>query len=262
VTFEPLSKDQQKCVNKLNGDGQKVDLAQLKEGEKCLSDFQKGKLVGAIEDCLIADRAGKVWKAEDRTVADDAKYCVPLDPQPPFAYTGAATVNGAAVAGPIALIHAIFGDPVDNAPLVTNDADKDTAKCQMAMLKQAGRVEDAVLKELNKAKKKAVNEPLVDSAEALETALAAVLSSSESIAKKQDQLYQKVDGSCETLQASPGAVFPGACADADLGVVEDCVIDAARCVACSKMNAFDGLALDCDQWDNQALDGSCPIPTP
>jgi hypothetical protein len=40
--------------------------------------------------------------------------------------------------------------------------------------------------------------------------------------------------------------------------VEDCVIAAARCVACSKINAFDALALDCDQLDDQSANGSCP----
>jgi len=257
-----LSKDQQRCVNKLNKDGQAVDQTQLRENEMCLKDFQKGKLFGTVEDCLTADRQVKVQKANDRTVRDDIKLCMPLDPQPPFAYTGAATVNDAAVVGPIDLIHTIFGNPVDNAPLVTSEANKETARCQTVMLKQAGRLEDAVLNELNKAKKKSIKGPVVDSAEALEVALAAVLSSNEKITRQQDQLYKKVDESCETLQALPSTVFPGACADADLGLVENCVIDAARCVACLKMNAFDDLALDCDQWDNQAQDGSCLVPTP
>ena len=43
-------------------------------------------------------------------------------------------------------------------------------------------------------------------------------------------------------------------------MIQDCVIAAARCVACSKINAFDALALDCDQEDNQDADGSCPLP--
>ena len=105
-----LTKDQEKCVNKLNKDGNKVDKAQLKENEKCVKDFQKGKLLGTVEDCLTADAKNKVGKKKDKTVKDDNKFCVPLNPPPPFAYTGAQTVNDAAVAGPIALIHGIFGD--------------------------------------------------------------------------------------------------------------------------------------------------------
>jgi hypothetical protein len=221
-----------------------------------------GNLVETVEDCLTADREGEVREAENRTVTDDVKLCVPLDPQPPFAYTGAAAVNDAAVAGPIDLIHAIFGNPVDDAPLLTIDADEATARCQMAMLTQAGRLEETVLEELNRARKRSLQGPVVDSAEALEVALAAVLLSNGNVTYQENQLYERVDEQCGTLGALPSAVFPGACADVDLGVVEDCVIDAARCVACSRINAFDGLALDCDQWDNQVLDGSCPVPTP
>ena len=55
-------------------------------------------------------------------------------------------------------------------------------------------------------------------------------------------------------------LFPGACSDVDsqLGEVEDCVRAAARCEACLKINAFDGLNLDCDQLDDfDPLNGSC-----
>jgi hypothetical protein len=246
-------------VNKLNRDGQVVERAQIKENESCVKLFQKGRLVGTVEDCLTADSRGKVQQAKGRTVADDLRLCAWLDPPPPFGYTGAATVNDAAVAGAIDLIHVVFGNPVDNALLTANE-DRETAACQTAMLKQADRLEDTVLRELNNAKRRFIAQPAVDSAEALETALAWVFAANENIASRENQLYIQVDRSCAALQDPPSTVFPGACADADLGVVEDCVIDAARCVACSKMNAFDGLALDCDQLDNQALDGSCARP--
>jgi hypothetical protein len=246
----------------MNKDGLNVEKKQYKENEKCVNDFQKGKLVGTIEACLTADAKGKVQKKEDKTVADDLKKCVPLTPQPPFAYTGAATVNDAAVAGPIDLIHAIFGDPVDDAPIVPKAANKDTAKCQLEMLKKADSLEDTVVKELNKAKKDAIKQPAVNSAAALETALAAVLSSNSKILKKQDKLVKQVDKKCGSLLASPATVFPGACADPALGVVEDCVIAAARCVACLKLNAFDDLNLDCDLGDDTQANMSCPVPVP
>ncbi len=57
---------------------------------------------------------------------------------------------------------------------------------------------------------------------------------------------------------APDTVFPGACADADLGEVEDCVIAAARCEACLKINAFDDLKLDCDDLDDGSANMSCP----
>ena len=56
-------------------------------------------------------------------------------------------------------------------------------------------------------------------------------------------------------------IFPGECSEGDpnLGEVEACVIAAARCEACSKINAFDDLDLDCDQADDQTVNGSCPL---
>jgi hypothetical protein len=51
--------------------------------------------------------------------------------------------------------------------------------------------------------------------------------------------------------------FPGACADPDLGVVEECVITAARCQGRLKINAFDDLKLDCDDLDDGTANGSC-----
>ena len=239
----PLSKAEQKCVNAMNKDGQKVDNKQLKENEKCLADFQKGKLAGNIETCLTADLKNKVGKAQEKTAKDDAKLC---NPAPAFAYTGAANVNQAAVDGPIDLIHDIFGDPVDNAPIVPKAANKDTAACQFEMLKSADKLEDTVLKELNKAKKKALKEPSVNSAGQLEIALAAVLSSNQKILNKADSLRKKVDKKCGALTGDPGVLFPGICADANLGNIQDCVIAAAGCVACEKMNAFDNLNLNCN----------------
>jgi hypothetical protein len=43
-----------------------------------------------------------------------------------------------------------------------------------------------------------------------------------------------------------------------LANVESCVIAAARCRVCLKINLFDALNLDCDDLDNGAADTSCP----
>ena len=68
-----------------------------------------------------------------------------------------------------------------------------------------------------------------------------------------------VDRKCAALQARPGTIFPGACGEGNpnLNEVEACVIAAARCEACLKINAFDNLNLDCDQADDQITNGSC-----
>jgi hypothetical protein len=256
---DPLDEDQQRCVNAMNKSGEKVNRAQLKEAEKCLKDYQKGKLATSFQVCTTDDREDKLQKANDKTARREAKKCDQLPAAPPFAFTGSATVFQAAVDGALALAHVIFGSPVDDADLLTTAADKDAARCQIEMLKRASKLENTVLKEINRAKKQAIKKPTVDSAEALEAALIAALMASDKIAETEQRFIKRVDKKCTPLAVSPATIFPGACADPELGTVEDCVIAASRCEACSKINAFDALDLDCDQADDRSLNESCPV---
>jgi hypothetical protein len=254
------TKAQQACVNEMNKNGEKVNRAQLKENEWCLKHFQRENLVPPMtfDGCTTADLRHRVQGAEDKTVMREDRKCDPLDP-PPFAYTDSATVNAAAMDGALALLYKIFGGPpLVDANLFTRDDNPDAAKCQAEMLKQAGKVENTVLKEVNKAKRQALKDETVDSKAALAARLQAILSSNDRINKAQDRLVKGVDRKCADVQAAPGTVFPGECADPDLSEVEACVIAAARCEACLKINAFDDLKLDCDQADDQMTNGSCP----
>jgi hypothetical protein len=239
----------------MNKNGEKVNKAQLKENERCLGEFQREKLVAPTFDaCTTADEKGRVQRAEERTATREVKKCDPLDVLPPFAYTDSATVNAAAVDGALALTYGIFGrPPLLDASLVTKADDKDTAKCQLEMLKRADKLENTVLKEVIKAKKKALKDETVNSGAALEAKLQAVLSSNNKISRVQDGLVKGVDRKCAALQVAPEMLFPGDCGegDPDLRRVEACVIAAARCEACLKINAFDDLNLDCDQAADQ-----------
>jgi hypothetical protein len=188
--------------------------------------------------------------------------CDSLDVPPPFAYTDSATVNAAAVDGALALTYKIFGGPpVLDADLVTMADDKETARCQFVMLKRANKLENTVLKKVNKAKKHALKYEWVISDTMLEAKLQAVFSSNKRINKAQSRLVKRVDRKCAALQTPPDAIFPGYdCGEEnpDLSEVEACAIAAARCEACLKINAFDDLNLDCDRADDQTVNWSCP----
>jgi hypothetical protein len=74
-----------------------------------------------------------------------------------------------------------------------------------------------------------------------------------------------VDGKCAVLQSPPGTIFLGECGEvepntgmSELRQIEVCVIEAARCEACLKINAFHDLNLDCDQADDRDVNESCP----
>jgi len=252
------------CVNEMNKSGEMVNKAQLKENERCLMDFQKQRLNAppmTFNTCMFADRKGSVRKAEERTATREDKKCDSLDAPPHFAYTDSETVNVAAMDGARALVFAIFGGPpVLDANLSTQMNDKVTAKCQIEMLKRANKLESVVLKEIVKAKKQALKNETVDDAAALDAQLELALSLNYTVIGAEDRFAKGVDRACRDLVATPGAVFPGSCAagDPDLDELEDCVVAAARCAACAKINAFDDLNLDCDQMDDGTSNESCP----
>ena len=237
----------------MNKNGEKVNKAQLKENERCLKLFQADNLdpPTTFDICANADEKGRVQRAEDRTRDREEKKCDSLDEPPPFAYTNWETVNPAAVNGARELIYKIFGGPpVLDSSLAKRADDRETARCQLEILKRADKLENTVVKELNKAKKKAIKDQTVDSGAALEAKLQAVFISNDKITKAEDKLVQLVDRRCTDVQASLNSIFPGECgAEASsLSEVEACVIAEARYQACLKINAFDGLNLDCDFW--------------
>jgi hypothetical protein len=248
----------------MNKSGAKVNKVQLKENERCLKEFQRERLSPSMsfDDCVAADRKGRVSKAEKRTAKREDTKCDSLDVLPPFAYTDSATVNAAAVDGGLALTYEIFGGPpVLDANLVTTADDREMARCQLEMLKRASKLENTILKEVIKVKKKALRDEAVDSGAALEERLWAVFSSNDKIDKDQGRLMKGVDRQCTDLQVAPEAIFPGydcETVDPNLGDVAACASAAARCVACLKINAFDALDLDCDQADDEDnTNGSC-----
>jgi hypothetical protein len=247
----------------MNKNGEKVNKVQSNENERCLRAFQGDRLVGkmAFNTCTTADEKGRVQRAKGRTEVREAKKCDPLDEPPHFGYTDAATVNAAAVDGALSLMYTILGGPpVLDDNLVTRADNTETAKCQLEMLKRADKLENTVLKEINRAKRKAIKNEAVGSAAALEVELEAVFTSNDRIDRTEDRLIRWVDRKCAVLQVWPDTIFPGECGEGDpnLRQVEVCVIEAARCEACLKTNAFDDLNLDCDWADDQAANESCP----
>jgi hypothetical protein len=253
-----FSTAQQSCVNAMNENVAKVNWAQLKEHETCLKDFQKGKLGGlTFELCTTEDRMDRVANAQARTETQEAKKCDPLVVAPPFAYTDSATVNAAATDAAFALIDALFGNPVQDADLGTEASGNGRARCQLEMFKQVNRLENTILKEVNKAKKTAIKDDATNTREALGARLQPVFSWNSWITKAQEKLVTGVEKRCGALP-DPGAAFPGSCADLDLGFIEDCAIATARCQACLTMSTVDNLMLDCDGADDgDAGNASC-----
>jgi hypothetical protein len=203
-----------------------------------------------------------VLKAEQKTASREDKKCDRLNVPPHFAYTDSVPVNAAAVNGALALTYEIFGTPpVPDASLATRAANREMAKCQFEMLKRAGGLENAALREANKVIKTVLKDDSVGSATALENELQSVFfSSNNRINSARNRLVRGVNRKCDDLQVSPDTIFPGydcGVLNPSLSQVETCVIAASRCEACVKINAFDALSLDCDEADDRVINGSC-----
>ena len=168
-----LSKDDQKCVNEVNKNIEKVGKAVNKDISKCLKDGQKADLSGTIEECITSDLKKKVVKATDKLAEKVPAKCLNDPNFPPIDTADTAGMNTRSIQKEYDLAHKIFGDPID-AAAADFATEKDDAKCQQAVYKQAAKCQKAKLKSYNKCKKdglKGKTPPgLITSAQQLEDA--------------------------------------------------------------------------------------------
>src|SRR5262249_54819083 len=124
------SADQQACLNGLNKSGAAVAKVQGQDNVGCIKSFASGK-IGNAQACTTADLKGKVAKAKGKTSAAQTKSCGTL---PDFGFTGASTVNTAAVGSKIDLLKDIFGATLNTA-VISCGSNKAGCACQQKVLK-------------------------------------------------------------------------------------------------------------------------------
>ncbi len=120
------------------------------------------------------------------------------------------------------------------------------------------------MKEINKAKKDAIKDPTVTADAALVQRLQAALSSNKKITKAEEKLVSGVEKKCADAP-EPRGDLPGRLRGCGAGRCLGLREQGGRCEACLKIEAFDGLDLDCDLADDQIANMSCPVqaaPTP
>ncbi len=245
-------KDQQKCIVGLNKNMAKVAKAQGKDICACIKDGSKDKLGGTIEDCTTADAKGKVAKAQAKTISKAGSDC---STTPDFGPSDPDSVNQAAISKELDLIHDIFGSDLDAAieDFATN---KDGAKCQIDAAKAAKKCQDTKLAEFNSCKKAGLKDATVHDALTLADCMGQ--DPKGKIAKAcQSKLKAKLDSKCAgTLDVFPGCNDPNA--PGTTQELADCLDRLVECRVCLGLNAADNLARDCDDFDDGALNGSCP----
>jgi hypothetical protein len=142
--------------------------------------------------------------------------------------------------------------------------DSGGAKCQKTALHWSNKVYDMLWREALKAKRVAMkgDTPALAGGQ-LETAIEADLLADAKgrIARMSSRLATKTGAACAPSElAGPiGDLFAGRCAaPADAATLATCADEAAHCRFCTSLNAFDGLALDCDAFDDEIDNLSCP----
>ena len=247
AVLRALSRDEQKCISGMNRAGLKVAKAQSKLNADCLRNAANGAESDA-QACLGADAGGKVGDAQTKAANFDAAKCIPA---PPFGYTGASALNAGAEAESLALMADIFG--ADLTPSVIPSSNRPGAACQAKVVKA---VQDLFAFESNrflKCKKTGLagRTALIATVEQLQGCFGVLAADPGGRIARIAAAVGSALGDCEV---DLDETFPGECTTGD---VAGCMVDRVECRVCRMFNAMDGLAENCDRFDDGASNGSC-----
>jgi cysteine-rich repeat protein len=265
---QAASPEDQKCINELNKGFAKVAKTQGKDIDKCIKDGSKQKLGGlTIEECLTADRKGKVFKAKKKLSDKVGGRCAT---PPAFGFSDPNTANELAVVKELTLIHWIFGsDDLDEVIVKQSDPNtpnaKDTSKCQAGVAKAAKKCQDTKLKVFNKCKKDGLSGKLgtpIDSAQELQdtcmgTGPNGIPDGNKKIEKAcVTKLGSTIDKKCTGVDLA--GAFPGFDPNGP-DLLQEWVDEIVECAFCLTLNELDGLDRVCDLFDDGVIDGNCGI---
>lgn len=242
-----IPSDEQSCINDINKAAINVAKAQGKENSTCVKNAVKGK-EPLPSLCVVADEKQKVAKKAAKTFDLEAKSCAGT---PAFGYTGAGTANNAAINQEAAIVEDVYGIDVDGALLHTV-GDSDAASCQSGATKNLEKVLKTALKTFQKCKKAGLKDGSITDAAGLAGCFDEVAGDAK-VDKAIDKMSDKFDKDCESLDLA--LLFPGLCAGAP--DYPSCLSELARCRFCRMVNAMDGLARDCDTYDDATANGTC-----
>jgi cysteine-rich repeat protein len=258
VESQPQNREQQKCINALNKSLARVARVQGKELCACIKEGAKGELEGTIEDCLMPDViTQKVTKAIRKTVSAEDKKC--SNSTPDFGATDSMTVNLAAMQKEIDLVREVFGPDLDEAIFSEGGNTEDSSKCQQLVAGSVEKCQDAKLKEFNRCKKDGLKDERIQSSIDLESCMGR--DSNGKIAKAcapaSGTIRKKIDKKCAGKGVDLSDAFAG-CDTDDPGDLATCLDEIVECQVCLALNEADALDRDCDDFDDDVINESCP----
>ena len=264
------SKDQQKCINIVNGLTVKIAQAQGKENLICIKNGGRGKLPEnqTITACLTADVKGKVAKAANKLkvaqegeIDDPSKTKCPEEPN--FAYVDDATISTEVTASARDFLSDILGPDADATAVdLTDKTLKKAGVCQQTLIKTADKVLLFQMKEFTACKKaqlKSSENPII-SAESLEGCFADVAADAKGkVEKARLKIVDLFGKKCTPFTVGLTDVLDGPCAQnaVDIDGFSSCVVATGRCRTCQIFNAADNLEYDCDTFDDGSSNNSC-----
>lgn len=267
-----------KCVDKMNNFARKVAQKAQKSDSQCVTTGVKAG--GADETACVDDpNEAKTEKVEAKMLEQFDTFCAPN--LPPWGVNGgkccengsndgdpcfinAACPGGACVRG------ACIGGAAERS---TNDATHDlfgasvvpgtgaTGTCQKKVVKTAGKLLIERWRVFRKCKKDNFD-TIANDTDLVSTCLGPPQSDPKGkISKRVTKLGEDVANKCVAKGVSPvGAAFPGPCTAASDGTFAACLASRMNCRFCQGVNVADDIAppLDCDLFDDGAINASCP----
>ncbi len=263
-------KGQQKCLNKVIGKARKVSSTIINDGAQCIKKGVAGKLPDGVDaqDCLTADLKGKVDKASTKVVEQDTKFCDPPS-TPDFAFVDGTTAAQWHRTEALAFFFDHYGTDLA-ATLTANAGDDPGGRCTSGVAKKLRKISDTMNKEFDKCVKLGLKDESIASTANVETCLDAINTDAKDKVAKAVSKVEGTLGSGGCPDSSVASLFPGLD-----GVNEICdryglslplsVSDLAACIGlrvkcrvCRTANAAYGLERDCELFDDDSVDGSCP----
>lgn len=245
---------QARCSQTLLRGGERVARTASRQFRRCMSDGARGKLAGTIEACLSSDPKGRIARAQQKNLAQQARRCAtPPDVGP----DDAATLDAASAGLPADALHDAFGADLD-AAVADSRAESATWKCQ----KDVSAALEQCLAERLKAFGRCARDELADDEPDTEAALELCMERDPKgrVTRRCDAGRSRIGKllpKCQGRGVDLSDAFPG-CASDDPAIVGACLEAASACRTCLALNDGGGLAADCDDLDDGLANASCP----
>jgi uncharacterized repeat protein (TIGR03806 family) len=265
------SASQRTCLTNMNGGTAEVAKKRLKANTECVKYAGLGRL-GTLDGvpptnptiaaCFAQGLPQRIQTATALVESRERKRCrAPGHPEqlPDFGYTSATTATAAGLTAAASLTTALFGADPD-AAIVTKAANPVGAACQQKIAGKVQLLYDQIWKRALDGKNGSLRGRLGSPARNGEDLAGQVLryvdEDDRRIPTAVNGIAAEVARSCSAQ--SLATLFPGDCALGTGTAFAECLGVEARCEFCRHFETADGLTVDCDDFDNDADDGSCP----